>query len=133
MNRRARFTATPLLLHPAGYVFPETYRGKHKNSSNKIKEPPENNELLDYVLHEGISNMYYLVNNSSWFKNWVGLIEWRWRVDPSDTVGLTTSRNLSKWKTNRNKPVVNEVDMSLGAAKKDVPTLSALMEKVDKG
>lgn len=101
--------------------------------SNKIKEPPENNELLDYVLQEGISNMYYSVNNSSWFKNWIELIVWRWRLDPSDTVGLTTSRNLSKWKTNRNKPVVNEVDMSLRAAKKDVPTLSALMEKVDKG
>lgn len=54
-------------------------------------------------------------------------------MEPSDNVGLTTSRNLSKWKTNRNKPVVNEVDMSLRAAKKDVPTLSALMEKVDKG
>lgn len=54
-------------------------------------------------------------------------------MDPSDTEELTTSRNLPKWKINRNKPVVNEVDMSLRAAKKDVPTLSALMEKVDKG
>lgn len=58
---------------------------------------------------------------------------WRLRADPNDTVGSATHRNLSNWKINGNKPVINEDDMSLRAARNDIPTLSALMEKVNKG
>lgn len=90
-------------------------------------KPIENNPPSVCFLLERIYNIDYWINNPSWFKICVEIksrSKWHGRV--------TACRNLSG-KLMETNLQIKEEDLSLRATREDVLTLSAVMEKVDKG